>query len=436
MFSIAIDGPSGAGKSTLADALSEKLGCIHLDTGAIYRTVALFVIESGVDPKDTESVIALIPKTDIKIEYIEGKQRMLLSGEDVTGRIRTPEISAGASAVSAIPEVRTYLLDLQRDFARKNSVIMDGRDIGTVILPNATVKFFMTASDDARAERRCAELREKGENVSLDDVKTAMAERDANDKNRKTAPAIPADDAIFLDNSGDFDGTVKKALKIIKKTIKKKRKNQPLFAFWKHLLRPIFTLIWLLNIRRPKDEDEGRGVIIASNHISALDPVYLALKLKRQVWFMAKAELGKAPLLGGLIKRFGVTIKRGTADVPAIRKSVEILKENKAFCVFPQGTRIKGVHPSETEFKSGVGMMAFHSKCDVIPAYIYTKGYRSRPFKQIKVRYGDIIRYDELGFESGNHTEIERATALIREKILALSPDTPSEKEEKSDTTC
>ena len=220
MFSIAIDGPSGAGKSTLADALSEKLGCIHLDTGAIYRTVALFVIESGVDPKDTESVIALIPKTDIKIEYIDGKQRMLMSGEDVTGRIRTPEISAGASAVSAIPEVRTYLLDLQRDFARKNSVIMDGRDIGTVILPNATVKFFMTASDDARAERRCAELRKKGEDVSLDDVKTAMAERDANDKNRKTAPAIPADDAIFLDNSGPFEETLEKALKIIRERTK------------------------------------------------------------------------------------------------------------------------------------------------------------------------------------------------------------------------
>ena len=423
MFSIAIDGPSGAGKSTLADALSEKLGCIHLDTGAIYRTVALFVIESGVDPKDTEGVIALIPKTDIKIEYIDGKQRMLMSGEDVTGRIRTPEISAGASVVSAIPEVRTYLLDLQRDFARKNSVIMDGRDIGTVILPNATVKFFMTASDDARAERRCAELREKGENVTLDDVKAAMAKRDENDKNRKTAPAIPADDAIPLDNSGSFDETVKKALKIIKKTIRKKRRNEPLFAFWKHLLRPVFTLVWLLNIRRPKDEDEGRGLIIASNHISALDPVYLALRLKRQVWFMAKAELGEAPFLGRLIARFGVTVKRGQADVGAIRKSVEILKENKALCVFPQGTRMKEVHPKETEFKSGVGMMAFHSKCDVLPAYIYTKGYRARPFKTIRIRFGDIIRYDELGLKTGNFEEFDAATAIIREKILALAPD-------------
>ncbi|MBR0235893.1 MAG: (d)CMP kinase [Clostridia bacterium] len=220
MVSIAIDGPSGAGKSSLSNALAERLGYIHLDTGAIYRTVALYVIESGVDPKDAEGVIALIPKMDVVIEYVDGAQRMILCGEDVTGRIRTSEISAGASAVSAIPEVRTFLLELQRDFARRNNVIMDGRDIGTVILPDATVKFFMTASDDARAERRLAELVEKGEKISIDEVKSAMATRDKNDKSRKVAPAIPADDAIFLDNSGPFEETLEKALKIIRERTK------------------------------------------------------------------------------------------------------------------------------------------------------------------------------------------------------------------------
>ena len=257
------------------------------------------------------------------------------------------------------------------------------------------------------------------------DVKTAMAQRDENDKNRKTAPAIPAADSIPLDNSGSFDDTVKKALKIIKKTIKKKRKNEPLYAFWKHLLRPVFSLVWLLKIKRPKNEDAGRGVIICSNHISALDPVYLALRLRRQVWFMAKAELGKAPVLGGLIARFGVTVKRGEADVGAIRQSIEILKENKAFCVFPQGTRRKEVHPKDTEFKSGVGMMAYRSKCDVLPAYIYTKGYRARPFRRIKITFGDVIPYDELGFTCGNKQEIDEVSAKIREKILALAPDLP-----------
>lgn len=220
MISIAIDGPSGAGKSSLAKALSSALGYIHLDTGAIYRTLALHVISSGVDPKDSAAVTALLPDTDIKIEYVNGAQRMLLCGEDVTGCIRTSEISAGASAVSAIPAVREFLLELQRDFARNNNVIMDGRDIGTVILPNATVKFFMTANEDARAERRFAELSESGEKTSVEEVKRALSSRDENDKTRKTAPAIPADDAVMLDNSGKFEDTLNTALSIIRSRVK------------------------------------------------------------------------------------------------------------------------------------------------------------------------------------------------------------------------
>ncbi|MBQ0125052.1 MAG: (d)CMP kinase [Clostridiales bacterium] len=220
MVSIAIDGPSGAGKSTLADKLSEILGYIHLDTGAIYRTVALYVIRKGVDVTDIPAVISLIPEIDVKIEYAEGKQRMILCGEDVTGLIRTSEVSAGASAVSAIPEIRAFLLDLQRDFAKHNNVIMDGRDIGTVILPDATVKFFMSASDDARAKRRYDELLAKGELITLDEVKAAMMTRDKNDSTRKTAPAIPASDAIMLDNSGELDDTLRTALDVIRSKTK------------------------------------------------------------------------------------------------------------------------------------------------------------------------------------------------------------------------
>jgi len=216
MISIAIDGPSGAGKSTLARALSEKLGYLYLDTGAIYRTVALSIMKKGASVRDEETVISLIPSINIEIKHIEGKQHMYIDGEDVTDKIRTNEISANASAVSAIPKIREFLLELQRDYARKNNVIMDGRDIGTVILPNATVKFFMTASNDARAERRHKELCEKGEVITIDEVKRTMAERDKNDSTRKVAPAIPASDAIMLDNSGAFEETVNKALEIIR----------------------------------------------------------------------------------------------------------------------------------------------------------------------------------------------------------------------------
>lgn len=219
MISIAIDGPSGAGKSTLARALSEKLGYLYLDTGAIYRTVALSIMKKGANVKNEETVVSLIPSINIEIRHIEGKQHMYIDGDDVTDNIRTNEISANASAVSAIPKIREFLLELQRDYARKNNVIMDGRDIGTVILPNATVKFFMTASNDARAVRRHKELCEKGEIITLDEVKRTMAERDKNDSTRKVAPAIPAADAIMLDNSGTFEETIEKALEIIRSKI-------------------------------------------------------------------------------------------------------------------------------------------------------------------------------------------------------------------------
>ncbi|PWL98375.1 MAG: (d)CMP kinase [Clostridiales bacterium] len=216
MISIAIDGPSGAGKSTLAKALAKELGYIHTDTGALYRTVGLAVLRAGVAPDNRDAVIALLPHIDILLRYEADGQKIYLGGEEVSAFIRTNEISSYASKVSAIPEVRTFLLDLQRGIAKENNVIMDGRDIGTVILPNAKVKFFITVSDEERARRRHRELLSRGENISLEEVRRTMAERDKNDSTRKVAPAIPAPDAVFLDNTGDFSETVSRALAIIR----------------------------------------------------------------------------------------------------------------------------------------------------------------------------------------------------------------------------
>lgn len=220
MINIALDGPSGAGKSTLAKELAKRLGFIYTDTGALYRTVALAVTDKGISPKDTQGVIAALPSLSIAMGYENGEQKIYLDGEAVGQKIRRNDISSAASTVSAIPEVRAFLLHLQRDIAEKNNVIMDGRDIGTVILPHAEVKFFVTVSDEERARRRHAELLEKGEQVTLDEVKRSMAERDTNDRTRKVAPAVPAEDAVFLDNSGSFEETVKTALSIIRSKTK------------------------------------------------------------------------------------------------------------------------------------------------------------------------------------------------------------------------
>ncbi|MBR6568369.1 MAG: (d)CMP kinase [Clostridia bacterium] len=202
VINVAIDGPAGAGKSTISKAAAAKLGYIYIDTGALYRTVGLNALRKGADVKDAESVVSTLTD-DLKIElkFIDGEQRMFLCGEDVSKEIRTPEASMAASAVSAVPEVRKYLFDLQKNLAASNNCIMDGRDIGTVVLPDADVKIFLTASPEARAKRRHLELTEKGIETKYDDVLADMIERDYNDSHRAIAPLKKADDAVLADTS-------------------------------------------------------------------------------------------------------------------------------------------------------------------------------------------------------------------------------------------
>ena len=202
MIRIAIDGPGGAGKSTVARAVAAKLGIVYVDTGALYRTVGLFVKQAGISPDDASAVAACLGDITLEIKYLDGTQHVFLNGEDTGDSIRTPEMSMYASAVSAIPAVRTFLLETQRKIARENSVIMDGRDIGTVILPNANVKIFLTASDECRAMRRRDELVAKGIAVTYEEVLSDMRERDRNDSTRAVAPAVAAPDATLFDNSG------------------------------------------------------------------------------------------------------------------------------------------------------------------------------------------------------------------------------------------
>ena len=216
MFSIAIDGPAGAGKSYLADKLAEHYHLIHVDTGALYRTVGLYVCRKGIAMEDSASIIASLPEIDLTLTFTSEGQQVILNGEAVGDKIRTPEIAAYASAVSAIPEVRTFLLETQRQLAREQGVIMDGRDIGTVILPDADVKIFLVADNRARAKRRLAEFLAKGIETTLEAVLADVENRDHNDSTRKTAPLKPADDAVLLDNSElSADETVAAAIAII-----------------------------------------------------------------------------------------------------------------------------------------------------------------------------------------------------------------------------
>lgn len=216
MVSIAIDGPSGAGKSTLAKRLTKELGYIYVDTGAMYRSIGLYALRRGVDPKNADAVQALLPDIQLDIRLQDGSQHVYLNGEDVSTDIRAEVVGMAASAVSAHPAVRAFLLDTQRNLAKGQNILMDGRDIGTVVLPDATVKIFLTASPEARAERRRKELEEKGQPADFATVLADIEQRDYQDTHRAVAPLKQAEDAVLVDSSDiDFEQT----FALLKKTI-------------------------------------------------------------------------------------------------------------------------------------------------------------------------------------------------------------------------
>ncbi|MCI6652772.1 MAG: (d)CMP kinase [Ruminococcus sp.] len=217
-IAIAIDGPAGAGKSSLSKEVARELSFIYVDTGALYRTIGLAASRKGISMDDKDGIVSLLDEIEVKLAFNdEGTQIVLLNGEDVSGYIRTPQASMYASAVSAIPEVRAFLLDLQRNMAKNDNVIMDGRDIGTVVLPNAKIKIFLTASAEKRAMRRYKENIEKGIDVSYEDVLKDVNERDYNDSHRAIAPLKPAEDSITVDTSDyDFEGSKNLLLKVIR----------------------------------------------------------------------------------------------------------------------------------------------------------------------------------------------------------------------------
>lgn len=219
-YSIAIDGPVGAGKSTIAKLVAKKLNIIYIDTGAMYRTVGLYVVRKGLDTKSADDVKSVLDEINLEVKLLQKGQTIFLNGENVTDLIRTPEISMAASCVSAVPEVREKMVEMQRNMAKSESVIMDGRDIGTVVLPNANIKIYLNAALDTRTERRYKELIRKGQKVTFEDVKNDIIQRDKNDMERETSPLKKAEDAIELDTTGKtLEQVVDEVVNLVKKEI-------------------------------------------------------------------------------------------------------------------------------------------------------------------------------------------------------------------------
>ena len=419
MIRIAIDGPGGAGKSSVAKAVSHTLGIIYVDTGALYRNIGLYMLDHGIDTKDADVVVPALKNISIELKFEDGRQVILLNGVDRGDEIRTPAASMAASHVSAIPAVRDFLLDLQRSIAKKNSLVMDGRDIGTVILPDAEVKIFLTASPEARAYRRFKELTAAGKEVTLKQVYDEMVERDKNDSTRSVAPCVPAEDAVYLDNSKlNLEETVEEIIKIVKK---KTKDTTPLYQFLKAIVSPIYRLLFNVRVIGKENVPTEGGVLLCPNHLAAVDVISIGAVCPRQITCIAKKELFEIPVLGGLVKALGaVKIDRGGADVGAIKAAVSAIESGKTVVIFPQGHRCPGVNLASTQIRHGAGLIAYYAKCDVVPVCINIKGGKYSLFRKTEIIYGKPIKYSELGFTDGGREEYAAATEKIFDQVIEL----------------
>ena len=466
-INIALDGPSGAGKSTIAKAVAKKLEYVYVDTGALYRSIALYMLEHSVNTDNSDDVTVALKDIDLKLAYIDGSQRVLMCSDDVSDKIRTPEVSMGASKVSAIPKVREFLFDLQKNIAEESNIIMDGRDIGTVVLPKADVKIFLTASAQERAKRRFKELQEKGDKSSYDEVLEDIKQRDYNDMHRDIAPLKKADDAIEIDTTKlNLDESVEVIYNTVIEELKKKfeksgevkkdiqnKENNGLLrgldvnsvdkssrlshcrVFFYNILRYIvlfvFHIFYNLKFVGKENIPKDGSNIFASNHRSYADPVLIALGVRVPFSFMAKEELFKQNIFfTALIKALGAfPVTRGKGDTSVIDVSLERLNKGRNLVIFPEGTRSKDGKVGRG--KTGVALIAAVAQVPVIPVGIVFEG-KLKFRKKVVVKYGKAISPENMNITNTDPREVKKIKQTIMDQIVDLV-ETDNEYIDKND---
>lgn len=449
MINIAIDGPAGAGKSTIAKAVAKDLGIIYLDTGAMYRATAYLALQKGIDPKDEQKVSEMLEDLKMDIVYKDGDQRIIVNGIDATPYLREHYMSKAASDISALPCVRYKMVDLQRDFASKNDVVLDGRDIGTFVLPNANCKFFLTASPEERAQRRMKDLEEKGEKVDYQTLLSDIIQRDYNDSHREVAPLKQADDADFVDttqmsvedvvahvkevvhiktkNANSTKQNAEKPSTIIpssemdKKTlarIKTYYKPEKRFTFYRFLrviLRPIQMLVWPTKVIGAENAKKVKGALFTCNHYSKMDSMipYFVL-FKKEAHALAKYELFTNPVAGWFLHKMGaIPVRRGEADIESVKQVLRVLKDGKQLLIFPEGTRNKEGTQQMAEFKTGTARFAIKAKVPVVPMIYYQS---PKAFRKNWLYVGEPFSLEEF-YGARTIDENHAATEVIKEKM-------------------
>lgn len=449
MINIAIDGPAGAGKSTIAKAVAKDLGIIYLDTGAMYRATAYLALQKGIDPKDEQKVSEMLEDLKMDIVYKDGDQRIIVNGIDATPYLREHYMSKAASDISALPCVRYKMVDLQRDFASKNDVVLDGRDIGTFVLPNANCKFFLTASPEERAQRRMKDLEEKGEKVDYQTLLSDIIQRDYNDSHREVAPLKQADDADFVDttqmsvedvvahvkevvhiktkNANSTEQNAEKPSTIIPssemdkktlariKTYYKPEKGFTFYRFLRVILRPIQMLVWPTKVIGAENAKKVKGALFTCNHYSKMDSMipYFVL-FKKEAHALAKYELFTNPVAGWFLHKMGaIPVRRGEADIESVKQVLRVLKDGKQLLIFPEGTRNKEGTQQMAEFKTGTARFAIKAKVPVVPMIYYQS---PKAFRKNWLYVGEPFSLEEF-YGARTIDENHAATEVIKEKM-------------------
>lgn len=437
-FIVAIDGPAGSGKGSVTAELAKMFNLECIDTGAMYRCITLQVIRENVDLNDTEKIKELLNRIEIELVKENGNLVVKLNGEDVSKEIRENEVNRLVSAVSSIKEVRQKPVELQRKMAETKDIIMEGRDITTVVFPNADVKIYLDADVEVRAQRRFKQNQEKGIESTYEQVLEDMRKRDENDKNREFGALKIADDAIVIDSTNlSQQEVINKIAKIIKHEKKTQKlepkiyKERPENA-WKKIERKIVKFVLrtsykiAFNIKISGEENkvkasEHGSYIICPNHLNYLDAVAIVVFSKEKIRFIGKHDLGVIPILRWLEHLFDVIpIKRNTQDMEAMKRCLKALKNNEILAIFPEGTR-KGMEKNG-KAKNGAAYMAMKTGCPVVPVGI------SGDFKfrgKINIKYGepiDMSKYKVKGIDKAKEKELqEQATKEIMDAIIMLT---------------
>lgn len=413
---ITLDGPAGAGKTTTARELATRLGFLHLDTGAMYRAIALKVLRVGCSLDQPDQIARIAKTAQVSLEHKKGAQRVFLDGEDVTAEVRSPEVTRAVTPVCEVSAVRDLMVDLQRRLGARGGVVVEGRDIGTVVFPDAELKIFLVADLPERARRRQKDLQAADIKADLDDLMRDIEQRDQRDQQRAHSPLQRAPDAILIDTTHlTFEEQVESILHhySLLSTLSM-RLDYRLICL---LIRNFARLFFGLSIQGVENVPGQGRLLIAANHQSYLDPPLVGSCIPREIFYLAKVELFRKPLLGPLIRHLNsIPINRAGQDLESLRRAAQVLQNDGALLIFPEGTRSRtGQFLKPTR---GLGFLAKQADAPVLPVYVHgTRGCWKRIFRRhaIKVVFGEPLQISSFNVE---HQSASQAYQSIADRVM------------------